>query len=58
MRIKMVAAVSVAFIAGMFVTPDILPAIHTYGISAGTQTRYCSADLVGWHPSITCQAGK
>lgn len=26
-----------------------------YGISAGTSASYCSADLVRWRPSVTCE---
>ena len=35
---------------------DLLPALHTYGLSAGTSTRYCFADLVRWHLSAGCEA--
>ncbi len=39
------------------VTIDHLPALHTYGVSMGTSTHYCSAELVNWHPVASCQGG-
>lgn len=35
---------------------DAFPKLHTYGVDAGTSTRYCSADLVGWRPEVSCES--
>jgi hypothetical protein len=32
--------------------------LRTYGVSIGSDTHYCSAELIRWHPSITCEASK
>jgi len=37
------------------VQPDWYPQAATYGVSAGTDTAYCSADLVHWVPQVSCE---
>lgn len=37
----------------LFVHVDMFPALHTFGLSIGTNTHYLSVELVNWHPSIT-----
>jgi hypothetical protein len=49
--------VSVLAVAGL-VHLDHYRALHTYGVSIGSDTHYCSAELIRWHPSITCEASR
>lgn len=49
------AGLAAAFLAGMFVTPDFYPALNTYGVSVGTNTAYCSIDLVGARLDAACE---
>lgn len=44
-----------AFLAVLFVRPDHFSSLDTYGLSIGTDSAYCSADLVSWHPELTCE---
>jgi hypothetical protein len=37
---------------------DWYPELHTFGASVGSDTHYCSAELVRWHPSITCETSR
>jgi hypothetical protein len=55
-RIAAIAAsVAIGIGTGMLVTPDVFPTLHTYGVSVGTNNHYCSAELVNWHPGVSCQ---
>lgn len=47
-----------ALAIGMFVTPDVFPRLHTFGVSVGTNTSYCSGELVNWTPELSCQNGE
>jgi hypothetical protein len=50
-----VLAALLGVLAAAFVHVDYFPRLATYGLSAGTSTSYCSADLVHWHPQISCE---
>ena len=41
----------------LFAHVDIYPNIHTYGVSVGTNTAYCSVEWVG-HITLSCQNGE
>jgi hypothetical protein len=64
-RLRRAAAISAAvFLALMvlaltgLVRADWFPHLGTYGVSAGTDTHYCYAEMVRWHPSIGCEESK
>ncbi len=52
-QIQLAAFSMLAILIVLFVTPDVFPALHTYGFSIGTNTHYLSASLVNWHPYLT-----
>ena len=56
-RIIAGAALAIAaFTAGhSFVHIDWLPSLRTYGVSVGTDTRYCSGDFVRGHLKLSCE---
>lgn len=49
--------VATAFATGL-VKADVYPSLHTYGVSIGTDTHYCSAGLFDWHPYVSCQTAQ
>lgn len=49
-----VAAAAVAT-AVIFVRIDNVPSLSTYGLSAGANSSYCSADVVHGHLELSCQ---
>jgi hypothetical protein len=53
-----VTAGSLAGLSAAFGHVDWYPQIDTYGISVGTDTHYCSVELVSWRPEAGCQAGR
>ena len=55
---KWTLAILLAVVFGMFVTPNVFPGLHTFGVSIGTNTHYCSGDLVNWSPEFSCQSGE
>jgi hypothetical protein len=50
------AAVMASFLAGQVTHVDAFPSLNTYGITVGTNDHYCSLDIVGGHPSATCES--
>jgi hypothetical protein len=50
-------AVSVLAMTGV-VHADWYPQLGTYGVSIGSETHYCYAELVSWHPSIGCERSR
>ena len=56
--VKWAVAILLVVVFGMFVTPDVFPSLHTFGVSIGTNTHYCSGDLVNWVPQFGCQGGE
>lgn len=48
-------AVATILAVTLFVHPDIYPALHTYGVSAGTNTHYCSLEIIRWAPRFSCE---
>ena len=58
---KLAAIALLAFAAAFLlvrsglVQPDWYPSTATYGVSAGTDTAYCSADLVHFVPQFSCE---
>ena len=63
MRRRLLAALAGLVVAGAYaaalatgvVHVDFYPSLATYGVSAGTDSAYCSADLVGWVPAVSCE---
>jgi hypothetical protein len=49
------AAIAVLVLAALFGHLDWFPALHTYGVTIGTSSHYCSADLVHGHLMATCE---
>jgi hypothetical protein len=50
------AAMAIVALAAMaLITPDWYPSLSTYGVSAGTNSHYCSADIVHWHLMLSCE---
>lgn len=47
-----------AVLACLFIHPDVYPSLHTYGFSVGTNSSYCSVELVSDHVSASCQKGQ
>jgi hypothetical protein len=43
-------------LAVLFVHADIYPAIHTFGFSVGTDSHYCSIELVRSHLALSCES--
>jgi hypothetical protein len=39
----------------LFIKTDVYPNLHTYGISVGTNSHYCSAELVNLLPVVSCE---
>jgi gas vesicle protein len=48
---------TVGILSGLFVRPDYFPALRTYGVSVGTDTHYCSIDVVSDRLETACQEG-
>jgi hypothetical protein len=52
--------ITVALLAGLlavlFVHVDSFPQLSTYGVSVGTNTHYCSLDLVSGHLTASCES--
>jgi hypothetical protein len=44
-------------VPGVQVHLDNFPRLHTYGVSIGTNTDYCSAESVNGHMEYSCQEG-
>lgn len=56
-RQRLAAVAAVAFAAGFaFLHADWYPGLSTYGVTVGTDTRYCSIELVHWHPALSCES--
>lgn len=47
--------VVLVIVVAALVHPDVYPSLSTYGVSVGTSTRYCSAELVHLHPVFSCE---
>lgn len=52
--VALVALASV--LAVLFVHADVFPALHTFGFSVGTDSHYCSIELVRAHPALSCES--
>jgi hypothetical protein len=53
------AALALTAIAVLLLTPVRVHLDHyagTYGVSAGTDTSYCSLEV--WHPSLSCETAR
>lgn len=53
-RILLAAFLPLVFALSL-VRLDYVPALHTYGVTIGGDSRYCSADLVSGWPEISCE---
>jgi hypothetical protein len=54
--IAIIAIAAAALLLTGVIHVDWLPALHTYGLSFGTATHYCFADLVSGHVSAGCES--
>jgi hypothetical protein len=59
MRKRLIATTAAMIIVGALAVSfgqiDWYPKMSTYGVSAGTNNVYCSADLVHWYLLIGCE---
>lgn len=56
--VTMVLVGLAVILAVLFVHVDMLPALRTYGFSVGTNSHYCSLDLVRSHVAFSCQSAR
>lgn len=55
---RVIAGLIAAFAFGMFAHLDFYPSLDTYGWSFGTDTHYCSLDLVRYVPALSCESAE
>lgn len=51
-----VALTMLAVVMALFTHVDFYPALHTYGVSIGTNTHYLSVEMVRWHLHASMEA--
>lgn len=56
--VTMVLVALAVILAVLFVHADVFPALHTFGFSVGTDSHYCSLDLVRSHVAFSCESAR